>query len=347
MMLTTLPLRPQLPALSYLEVDKVKREEEAYHQQRTTGTPQSLSASAGASPTYHYPQGPPPPYSHAHGAPPTNSWHTSVHTPPESRRTSEHEKESVKPRQSLPSISEALGKVDNQASFASATVPPSTLQSAHPPQSQTTAPPSPGTRRPYPMEPPQLAASTAYSGSSSYSHPTQYRPEPARQSSYPPPDSARPAPAAYPPVLDTPSSHMQTSQASSRPAPTSTSFSRAEERSPSYDQQYSAHSANSTSSMGPPSSFPYGYTPFPPRYANANATPSTSSSSGPIYQPSTTYGPPQSSQPSWKSESTRYDDRGLAHHSDTVKRHLDFFDLEASLNEVSAMAMLLRLRGIC
>lgn len=340
-MLITLPLRPQLPALSYLEVDNVKREEETYHHQRTTGTPQSLSASTGASPTYHYPQGPPPPYSHVHGPPPTNSWHPSVHTPPESRRTSEHEKETAKPRQSLPSISEALGKVDNQASFASTTVPPSSLQSAPPSQSQNTAPPSPAPRRSCPMEPPQLATSTAYSGSSSYPRHTQYRPEPSRQSSYPPPDSARPASAAFPHALETPSSHLQTSQASCRPPPPSTALSRAEERSPSYDQQYSAHSANSTSSMGPPSSFPYGYTPFPPRYANA--TPSTSGSSGPIYQPSTTYGPPPSSQPSWKLDSTRYDDRGLAHHSDTVKRHLDFFDLEASLNEVGVIAISVQL----
>ncbi|KAI7515657.1 hypothetical protein KC331_g22003, partial [Hortaea werneckii] len=49
--------RPQLPALSYLDVDKVKREEEAYQSRNMCGS-QPLPAVTAASP---YPQGPPPP----------------------------------------------------------------------------------------------------------------------------------------------------------------------------------------------------------------------------------------------------------------------------------------------
>ncbi|USW47302.1 Putative Zinc finger, GATA-type, Zinc finger, NHR/GATA-type [Septoria linicola] len=328
--------RPQLPALSYLEVDKVKREEESYHP-RNTGTPQSLSASAGASPTYHYPPGPPPPYSHAHGAPPTtNTWHPTVHTPAESRRTSEHEKESIKPRQSLPSISEALGKVDNQTSFASTPAPPSSLPSVQQVQPQTTVPPSPPARQSYAMEPPQAVPHSSYSGSSGYGHHSHHRHEASRQSSYPPPDSARSTSAAYPPVADAKPMHLQISQETTRPSVQPASYSRSEARSPHHEQQHPSHS---TTSMGPPSTFPYGYAPFPPRYASH--TSSTSSPSGPIYQPSTTYGPPRTSQPGWKSEPSRYEDRGLAHHSDTVKRHLDFFDLEASLNEISSTSGIL------
>ncbi|EMF17616.1 GATA-domain-containing protein, partial [Sphaerulina musiva SO2202] len=190
------------------------------------------------------------------------------------------------------------------------------------------------------MEPPSMAASSTYSGTANnYSHHSQYRPEPTRQSSYPPPDSARPPPASYALPAETKSTHSQNPPASSRPLPPSAAFSRAEDASPSYEQQYSANVANSSTSTGRPSSLPYGYTPFPPRYANA--TPPTGNSSGPIYQPSTTYGPPHNSQPGWKSESSRYDDRGLIHHSDSVKRHLDYFDLEASLNEISSTSGIL------
>ena len=346
MSLTILPFRPQLPALSYLEVDKVKREEDAY-QNRNTGTPQSLSnTSAAPSPTYQYPSGPPPPYSHAHGAPPpaqqhANVWpgaQSGVHTPPESRRTSEHEKEGAKqgPRQSLPSISEALG-VDSQTVFASAPTAPASLQSTHlpPPASGPPTSPSAASRRSYPMEPPQGPASSL-TNSGSYSQYPQYRSEAAQRSSYPPPADAARAPVAYPPVLaaqdSKPSLHQPSAQSQSRPPPPPASFSRPPEPSPAYE-----HPPNpSTGSMAPPSSFPYGYTPYPPRYANP--TPPASTSSGPIYQPSTVYGAPQTpSSSGWKSENTaRYNSRQpeQANYGDNVKRHLDFYDLEQALNEV-------------
>ncbi|KAK4508369.1 hypothetical protein PRZ48_002107 [Zasmidium cellare] len=332
--------RPQLPALSYLDVDKVKREDEAAYQTRNTGTPQSLSTSAGASPTYHYPPGPPPPYSHAHGPPPppaqhTNAWsssHAAVHTPPESRRTSEHEKDGAKQttRQSLPSISEALG-VDSQTAFASAPPPPSSLQSTHLPHPQSTAPasPSPTSRRSYPMEPPQ-APPSSFSTSTSYF--SQYRSEPPQHQPTPP-EPAR-TPAAYPPVQESkPPLHLSTSQPASRPSQPSI-YGRAPEPPSSYEHA----SQQPAGSMGPPSSFPYGYTPYPPRYANP--TPPASTASGPIYQPSTTYGAPHASG-GWKSENaSRYDDR-QAGYGDNVKRHLDFYDLEGALNEIANTSRIL------
>lgn len=332
LMLTTLALRPQLPALSYLEGDKVKREDDAY-QQRSNGTPQSLSASAGASPTYHYPPGPPPPYSHANAAPPTNTWPHSVQTPPESRRTSENEKESIKPRQSLPSISEALGNVDNPSSFASTPAPPAPLQSSHLAQSHAPTPQSPSPRRSYPMEPPQALSSATFPSSNNYQ--SQHRPEPPRQSSYPPAEPGRPASTIYTSTAESKPIYLQNSHEPTRQPSQPATLSRAEERSPTHEPSYPARSSNS---MGPPSSFPYGYAPYPPRYAESGA--STSNSSGPIYQPSTTYGPPRPLQSGLKTGSSRFEDRGLAHHSNTVKRHLDFFDLEASLNEVCFTALI-------
>lgn len=319
-MLTKLPVRPQLPALSYLaDVDKVKREEEAYQNRHTgNGTPQTLSTSAGASPTYQFPSGPAPPYSHAHGIPPTNSWYGATHgvsTPPESRRTSENEKDGAKQRQSLPSISEALG-IDRETSSTTA-APQST---AHLPQ--PTAPRSPSPRRAFPMEPPQAPPN-------SFSQYSQFRSEPATY-----PEPTRTAPAAYPSAPEAkPALHLQTSQplSAARPLAQANTFSRPPEPPSSTFESTNSHS-NGT--MGPPpSTFPYGYTPFPPRYANP--TPPSSTSSGPIYQPSV-YNSAQPSQPGWKSEG-RYDDRpaGQANYGDNVKRHLDFYDLEAAVNEVS------------
>lgn len=325
--------RPQLPALSYLEGDKVKREDDAY-QQRSNGTPQSLSASAGASPTYHYPPGPPPPYSHANAAPPTNTWPHSVQTPPESRRTSENEKESIKPRQSLPSISEALGNVDNPSSFASTPAPPAPLQSSHLAQSHAPTPQSPSPRRSYPMEPPQALSAATFPSSNNYQ--SQHRPEPPRQSSYPPAEPGRPASTIYTSTAESKPIYLQNSHEPTRQPSQPATLSSAEERSPPHEPSYPARSSNS---MGPPSSFPYGYAPYPPRYAESGA--STSNSSGPIYQPSTTYGPPRPLQSGLKTGSSRFEDRGLAHHSNTVKRHLDFFDLEASLNEIASTSGIL------
>ncbi|KAF7197243.1 GATA zinc finger domain-containing protein 10 [Pseudocercospora fuligena] len=326
--------RPQLPAISYLaDSDKVKREDDVYQNRHAgTGTPQSLSASAGASPTYHYPQAPPAPYGHAHGVPPTNTWPSAsagVHTPPESRWTSENDKEGAKQRQSLPSISEALG-IDRQTSLAADPPPP--LQPTHLTQTQATAPssPTPSARRSFPMEPPQGSQPPYSTTSSTFSQYSHYRSE-SQQPSYPPPSEAsRPAPAAYPPVTESkPPLQLQTSQPTTRPPP-STTFARPAEPSPAYEQPNST----SAGSMGPPSSFPYGYTPYPPRYANP--TPPSSTASGPIYQPSV-YSAPQATQPTWKT-ADRSDERSQApaNYGDSVKRHLDFYDLEAALNDIAA-----------
>jgi hypothetical protein len=83
----------------------------------------------------------------------------------------------------------------------------------------------------------------------------------------------------------------------------------------------------------PPPTFPYGYTPYPPRYAQSSQTPT----SGPIYQPSAQFAAPPPPTPAWKQEgSTRYSDERSpsAPYGESVKRHLDLYDLEASLNEV-------------
>ncbi|KAK5115341.1 hypothetical protein LTR62_001541 [Meristemomyces frigidus] len=275
--------RPQLPALTYLDIDKVKREEEAY--KKRIGAPQGPPPVTAASPTYSYPSGPPPPYSQPAPAPAlhANVWPaTDTRTPPESRRASE---EDAKQRQSLPSISEALG-VDSQTSYTQ-----------HPRQ-----PAVPTSSKRYGMEPPLAPLKHASNG--------QF---------------------ALPPRHDTPSIlHLQTTQ------PTSGSVAQ---------QSILNYPANSSPDATSTSTFTYGYTPYPPRYAPPPAT--SAPANGPIYQASTAYpDPPMTPSANWRSDSSsKYAQNeppaGPGDYSASVKRHLDLYDLEGSLNEISQSSSIL------
>ncbi|KAK5713432.1 glutamate--cysteine ligase [Elasticomyces elasticus] len=293
--------RPQLPALHYLDVDKVKREEDAYHFRHSAA--QGLPSVIAASPTttYPYPSHPPPPYSHpspapAHSGHQWSSTQANVHTPPESRRTSAEEHDAKQgTRQSLPSISEALG-VDGQTAYhhSSTSVP-------HQPISQPAvapASPLPGSRR-YGMEPPMAPQHT---------HPVNAIP----QHTYP---SERPP--------------LQVNTAPVPPPPSQPAFNYPSHTSPGYEP-----SAQPAPSMGPPG-LPYGYTPYPPRYAQP--TPPASVASGPIYQPSVNYPAPPTPSASWRSESVNKvapSESGPGDYSASVKRHLDMYDMEGALNEI-------------
>ena len=313
--------RPQLPALSYLDIDKTKREEEAY-QHRHSGASHAHHSAPIASPTYSYPAHPPPPYSHP--APQhANSWpgvKTTVHTPPDSRRTSGEDSDHIikTSRQSLPSISEALGETSY----------PSSTSAAQPP-AQPTAPasPPPSARRTYGMDPPQPI--NPFANSSTYPY-SSFRQDSAGPQSYPPPDSTKPAYAPLPEPR--PPLQLQTSQPPRSQQPTNNPFIQA--TSPQYEQPQSSQSSGT---MGAPS-FPYGYTPYPPRYAQPT---STSSHSGPIYQPSTQYPAPSTPSSTWKSETNtsrfgKHDRVNATTYSESVKRQLDIFDLEGALSEVSS-----------
>jgi len=89
--------------------------------------------------------------------------------------------------------------------------------------------------------------------------------------------------------------------------------------------------------MAPPN-FPYGYTPYPPRYAQPA---SSSSNAGPIYQPSLSNAAPLTPTASWKSDgsSTRYGGSDERVYGDSVKRHLDMYDIEAALGEVRIVCL--------
>lgn len=311
-------LRPQLPALAFAESDKAKKDEEAY-QQRQPGAaslPPTSHIAATTSPAYSYPSGPPPPYSHhatatthaptSHPAIPTATPPLSSLAGTDSRRTSSDEKEiaaALQPtRQSLPSISEALG-VDNQTAYHQ------TLQNAAPTPASI-----------LPLQTPQLK-----------SHPDPASPVPAMRS-YPdtstykigavPTTSPSHAPDASRPIFpDTrPALHLQTAQSSTsyHASPQPGTFSQpTSNSSPVFERGHQQGPATA------PTTFTYGYTPYPPRYRPAAQVPTN-----PIYQPSINNAGP------WKSESSTYavQDRN---YGDSVKRHLDLYDLESALNDVS------------
>lgn len=314
--------RPQLPALSYLDIDQGKTEDDSY-KGRSNGASQPYNRTSAASPLYGEPLGPPPPYSH------TTSQHLNSRPnarsdsySSESRRLSGEESDATKQKtqQSLPSISEALG-VDGQTSYTQST---SAMQA---PSS-----PSPNIRRTYGMEQPQF--SNAY-GNGSASQYRSFRQDSAGPQSHATSDVPKSTYGALSesrsesrPPLNLQTSDFARSERSDRP-----SFQRTS--SPGYEQP-SSHTAGS---MGPPS-YTYGYTPYPPRYAEP--APSSSHSVGPIYQPSAQHAPPpQTPQPGWKSESasSRFesDTRALnaGTYGDSIKRHLDHYDFEAALNDVS------------
>ena len=318
--------RPQLPPMGYLDHDKARRDEDVY-QDRLTGAPQALPLPPAASPAHQYPSGPPPPYSHP--APPsqymsniTSSTPANTHTPPESRRTSENEKEAIKQtvRHSLPSISEALG-VETKPIYRPTLPVQTTPSSTHapPPTHGLASSPSPRSHR---MEPPQQSSEQHTAPTS---HFAQYRQDAQRHPSYPSADAPRPSYADSRPPVHMPAARSPPPQRSahhpSQYAPTPTPRSPAHEQPPQHP----------SGAMGPPS-FPYGYQPYPSRYAAA-APPPPAPAAGPIYQPSLSNAAPSSAPKPWKAENARYGGEERTY-GDSVKRQLEMYDLAGALSDV-------------
>ncbi|KAL1655419.1 glutamate--cysteine ligase [Didymella pomorum] len=310
-----------------MDPNRFKREESEY--QRKLSTPSMVS-----------PLHPHPGLSHLHGShqsPLASAVPGSLAgllSPPESRRTSGDEKDVYKPaaRQSLPSISEALGA--EQSLPYPGPVPPPPSVPAPPsqhyvPVSATT---SPSESRKRPFEPDSYSAQGP---ANPFSHTrSPYVGAPAAQvPPPPPPQEVRPPyePRPYP-----------TQQHNSR-LPSLQPIKATQSPPPPVarpNPPYSSYPPAPTAAYEPPAPPPaepmnhqYGY----PQPQYTSYPPSAPAPPGPpaAYPPPARYYPTSlRDNTEARLEEKKLNRASLAPYGESVKRHLDSFDLEASLNEV-------------
>ncbi|KAF2502394.1 hypothetical protein BU16DRAFT_7191 [Lophium mytilinum] len=318
-----------LPSINYLESDKIKRDEPGFQRKH--------SAAAMASPSYPFP-GPPPPYSNhqSTGASSTGAL-SGLISPPESRRTSsENEKEQRQSaRQSLPSIHEALG--DGQP-LSYPAPPPSAPVSA--PQHYQPSPATSGAD----VRPRTYSSDLQSQGPSNpYAHPRSPYTTPAPPSTSGPPPPPPPQVESLPRPPFSSSSHnpkLPTLHPLRTQSPPINASRPSVPYSP-YSQQAPPSTYEPAPSSAGPMNPPYGgYNQYSQHYGPYSAP--TPGAPGPVYPP----GAPYSAQaryppPSWRNddmsrveENKRAGRTGPPPYGDSVKRHLDTFDFEASLNEM-------------
>ncbi|KAH7132259.1 hypothetical protein B0J11DRAFT_427731 [Dendryphion nanum] len=284
---------------------------------------------------------PPPPPSHVYRDHQSSSASTlppplrGLPSPPESRRMSGDEKEQRPPaRQSLPSIHEALGSEQPLSTYP----PP-------PPSAPITAPP--------PFLPPSTTTSPSdlrgRTFSADHIH-TQGPPNPfshprspfmgVSTSTAPPLPAHTQSDSLHRPSL--PPSHNNSKLPTLHPIRTNPSPPPGTSRAypPFPPQQSSAINSPSVRSAGPMNP-QYGYTQYQPGYPQS--APVLSGPNPGYPPPASAYSaPPRYPPPSWR-ENTDFggpeDKKGarpsLAPYGESVKRHLESFDLEASLNEMT------------
>ncbi|KAF2140580.1 uncharacterized protein K452DRAFT_48515 [Aplosporella prunicola CBS 121167] len=314
-----------LPSISSIDAES-RRDESDYQRKQ--------SAAAMISPSFPF-SCPPPPYAHhtpTASAPPAGL--ASLISPPESRRTSGEEREHKQPaRQSLPSIHEAL------ASDQPMPYPPSQTPAAPTSAAQYGPPPPPAAAIPHPD-----AARRHYSQDMpSRDSPGLYS-QPAPRSPYMKPPFAQNQPEPPRPTL--PNSHnpklptlhpLRTEQPPVENPRSSFSYGYTQAPSPGYQPQ----------SAGAMQQQPFGYSTYPAAVPYPySAAPPPPHAPGPAYPASASaYSAQGGYPPSWRSdgaevrraeESKRAGrNAGPALYGESVKRHLDNFDFEASLNEIA------------
>ena len=327
-----------LPSIGYLDLDKIKRESLVYSQSLPVSAALNMPAPPLASPTNLY-SGPPPPYSYQSTSTNTMAGTNAYISPPESRRTSGDDKDPPPPphQQSLPSIHEALGSEQHMSinSLLSKAGPLMTLNSfsqqsptildsrSHTEAPSTTAPTS------------SMLATSPTRASSAFDKPAR-----AEYSPYLQIDSG----AARFPAVNTNEPHYMLSQTSRTAASPVNTFlqpthSWPRHQSPTHDQL--PRSNTQMSSHYPYNPYQNAPSPYAPQIPHLN---------------SFEHAPVQ--HPSWRgagSEIERAEEmrRAAVKQSpipqafgETVKRHLDTFELETSLNEVCIPQWLLRLSHI-
>lgn len=300
-------IRDGLPAFNLAELDKIQRETSYNHRPPVT-TSINMPAPPLTSPSLY--SVPPPPYSYPSStASSVVGVPNGLISPPESRRTSDDDKElPARPRQ-LPSIHEALGTEQGMSISSMLTNSVTTSQPSH--AVMSTSPTSVTSR--YQEHIPSKAPS-------SFSH-------------------SQPAPSHYQPSRDPPSHYsprMSVDSSTQRPPPINTS-------------SYQARTASSpTTGPRPNGMFSSQSSPRYDRLPTSNPQPAHSPYH-PNFQytsqpPLVTYPVPSVPYPAWRHPP----DVDRAHtamnaapktsptgaYGATIKRQLDIFDLELSLNEV-------------
>jgi len=335
-----------------LDIEKIKRESALYNQNHAVTSAVSMPAPPLVRPTVY--SGPPPPYSYPSSAASSTisgdrggpgAGPQSYISPPETRRTSGDDKDSLpSQRLSLPSITEALGGEQQPISISSLLSTAAPLQKSTPVTQSPATPIARSYLDSFPKGPPD---------SFPQSTPSTYRPQ------EPPTD--RHVRLMYSPALPA------TSGESRFPAINSFSSVKPYDSNPSVPTPRHITSSSTYSRPGvSPIQKPQHHLPPSPQHEIVPRTtaPSSNASFGysvNVYQPqlpysfppstpgSTSYRTPTLDQPSWKNSGRDYEraeeirkvpwkespPRGSTY-GESVKRHLDNFDLETSLNVVSS-----------
>ena len=333
-----------LPPINYLDIEKIKRENAVYgHNVPVTSTVQ-MSAPPLASPSSMY-SGPPPPYSYpssaassvigdgrgGQGITPGNYM-----SPPETRRSSDEKEQPSSQRQSLPSINEALNTGEQQPISIS-----SLLSTSAPPHKITlvTKSPTSPVNRPFLDSQPKGHSDFFPQHTVSSNHRPQEQPDHSTRPIYSPGAVNSHGESRFPTInsLSTARSydsfHTSKQQAT---APLPTDYSRPG-ASPIQNNPVSSPSTETHPRSVAATTAPFGYTTYQPAYA---------------YPPSSTtgipsYRRPTAHQPTWRGmggdldrpeemrRATKESPPPRPAYGESVKRHLDIYDLETSLNDVS------------
>lgn len=279
-----------------------------------------------------YSSQPPVPYSYGTSAGSTGSLQSGYISPPESRRALEEDKEKqqVPPqRQSLPSIHEALGN-DNPLPYHNApTSAPPQQQVHHAPPPHTSSPGFVG--RPGREGPP--GPSNPFNPSFSHPHPHhQLQGEPSRSS------------LASSNTQDSRNASMQSFNSTKSPAQSAKTGITSVSGSQVSPYEYSSAQPPPPPSTGNTTSSPTGYAPpFSQSFTFSQPPPNAPSYPPAPYDARAYHGTP------WKStsEPVRMEEMkngyvsrpSLPGHGDSMKRHLEVYDVEASLNEVCILLL--------
>ena len=333
-----------LPPINYLDIEKIKRENAVYgHNGGVTSTVQ-MSAPPLVSPSSMY-SGPPPPYSY-----PTSTASSVIGdgrggpgiapgnymSPPETRRSSDEKEASASQRQSLPSINEALNTGEQQPISISSLL--STSAPSHKITLVTKSPTSP-VNRPFlnsvPKGPPDFFPQHTVSSN----HRPQEQADQSTRPLYSPGAVTSHGESRFPTInclstarsLD---SFHPAKQLTS--APPRTDYSRPG-ASPIQNHPVSSPSIETHPRSVAATTASFGYSTYQPAYAY----PASSTSGIPSYRRPTAH------QPTWRGmggDLDRPEEIRRANkesppprpaYGESVKRHLDIYDLETSLNDVS------------